>query len=118
MKTSRRISLGMAAVFATAFIIGNSIVYAYDPPLVINDAAGFPITCSIELSQAEIGGVRAGITTGKVKSILGDPDLINDDKGKIRYYYDGLILTFIDYGGEEKTVLRNIKVNEKCKYSP
>lgn len=117
MKISRRVSLGVAAVLSTAFIIGNSIAYAYDPPKVIKDVAGFPISCSIYASQAEIGGVRAGITPGKVKSILGEPSHIHDDKGKIRYYYDGLILTFIDYGGEEKTVLRNIKADRDCKYT-
>lgn len=117
MKISRRVSLGVAAVLTTAYIIGNSIAYAYDPPKVVKDLAGFPISCSIYPSQAEIGGIGAGITPGKVKSILGAPSHIHDDKGKIRYYYDGLILTFIDYGGEEKTVLRNIKATGECKYT-
>ena len=60
---------------------------------------------------------ESSYTTGKVRSILGEPSTISDDKGKIRYYYDGLILTFIDFGGEERTVLRNIKITRDSKYT-
>lgn len=117
MKKSRRAAWGVAVIIASAFIVGNSSAYAYDPPVVVKDLAGMPISCSIYPSQAEIGGVRVGITTGKVRNILGEPSGISDDKGKIRYYYDGLILTFIDYGGEERTVLRNIKITRDSKYT-
>ena len=117
MKESRTATSGVAAILAATFIIGSSSAYAYDPPDVVKDLAGMPISCSIYPSQAEIGGVRVGSTTGKVRSILGEPSTISDDKGKIRYYYDGLILTFIDFGGEERTVLRNIKITRDSKYT-
>ena len=117
MKKNIRNISGMAAVLMAAIIIGSSTVSAYDPPKVTKDLARMPISCSIYPSQAQIGGIRAGIKPKEVRSVLGEPKAIHNDKGIIRYYYDGLILTFIDFGGEERTVLRDIKADRESKFT-
>ena len=116
METNRR-KISMVSVLFAALIIGNSTVSAYDPPKVTKDLARLPISCSIYPSQAMIGGIRAGIKPNEVRSVLGEPKSIHNDNGKIRYYYDGLLLTFIDFGGEERTVLRDIKAGKDSNFT-
>ena len=70
MKKNIRNISGMAAVLMAAIIISSSTVSAYDPPKVTKDLARMPISCSIYPSQAQIGGIRAGINPKKVRSVL------------------------------------------------
>lgn len=101
----------MAAVLVAALIIGSSTVSAYDPPKVTKNLAGLPISCSIYPEQAGISNIHTGDSVAAVRACYGMPDNITDGNG-LRHYYDGMILTFVDFAGDKNPILADIKVTK------
>ena len=82
---------------------------AYREPEFTTNLGGLPISCSIYAEQARIGNIHTGDSPETVKACYGVPKRISNENG-IRYYYDGMVLTFIDYSGENKPILADIRV--------
>lgn len=113
MKMMGNKAAGLAAVLAATFFIGSSnMAAAYDPPIITRDLGGFPISCSIYPAQAGLGGIHTGASIADITNTLGAPKRTAND-GSVKYYYEGLTLTFVDFGGTGEPILCDIRADKE-----
>lgn len=87
---------------------------AYREPEFTTNLGGLPISCSIYPEQAGIGNIHTGDSVSAVRACYGMPDNITDGNG-LRHYYDGMILTFVDFAGDKNPILTDIKVTKNMR---
>ncbi len=107
------------AVLVAGLILGLSFgsmneVSAYREPAFTTNLGGLPISCSVYAEQVGIGSIHTGDSPQVIRGQYGEPKNISDEGG-IRHYYDGMIFTFVDFSGEKKPVLADIRVTKNMK---
>lgn len=111
---SRKIA-GLVAVLILGLSFGSmNEVSAYREPKFTTNLGGMPISCSVYAEQVGIGSIHTGDSPQAVRAQYGIPKNISDEGG-IKHYYDGMIFTFVDFSGEKKPVLADIRVMKNMK---
>lgn len=108
-KLSKKIAGLTAGLMLGIALVGTNEVSAYREPKFTVNLGGLPISCSIYAEQAGIGNIHTGDSPETVQACYGVPKWISNESG-ISYHYDGMVLTFIDYSGENKPILADIMV--------
>ena len=99
-----------AIVFGTACIA--SVCLAHRPVECIYDFGGIPISCSIYAEQAGVNGIHGNDSMGKVVSVLGQPKHRSNGPTPI-YMYDGLDISFVDWGSDGNYTVCAIRTNQR-----
>ena len=111
---SRKIA-GLVAGLILGLSFGSmNEVSAYREPAFTTNLGGLPISCSVYAEQVGIGSIHTGDSPQAVRAQYGIPKNISDEGG-IKHYYDGMIFTFVDFSGEKKPVLADIRVTKNMK---
>ena len=113
-KLSRKIA-GLLVGLVVGLSVGSmNEADAYREPEFTTNLGGLPISCSIYPEQAGIGNIHTGDSVAAVRACYGMPDNITDGNG-LRHYYDGMILTFVDFAGDKNPILVDIKVTKNMR---
>lgn len=105
---------GVVAVALVSILVLGSAreAEAYREPEFRTNLGGMPISCSVYPEQVGIGRVHTGDSMETVIDYYGRPNRITNERGT-RYHYDGMVFTFIDYGGGP--ILADIKVTKNMR---
>jgi hypothetical protein len=105
-------------ILSACMILTASPVLANREPVFTHNLGGTPISCSIYMEEASIDGVHMDDTSVYVLKKLGTPRSIRKEGGILKYYYEGVDISFADYRGNGTYTAFNIETSSEGHYTP